>query len=174
MPWPYGPYNIWNQVPYPAYQTGKDASNSIEPRVHQHLQHLADQRGGVRIHAVHSARGAQQSERSLHFRAEAIHTDSSSQTSPGLIPNVEFEGGNTEIANDQLYIAGGEAPPFLGAQNTYTFNDALTKLLGKHLLKAGFYAEVGLLQQSHRRQRQRLSLDATPIAESPATTGQTC
>ena len=43
-----------------------------------------------------------------------------------LIPNVALRrplGG--------LYIGGGEAPPYLGAQNNYTFNDGLTKHEGQ-------------------------------------------
>jgi hypothetical protein len=142
VPWPYGPYNVWNQVPYPAYQTGKDASNSINFVLTNTLSSsltneaaLAYTRFTLRetlsnLNAVSAS--------ALKYPYADLFTSKS-----GLIPNVEFEGGNTEIANDQLYIAGGEAPPFLGAQNTYTFNDALTKLLGKHLLKAGFFAEVG-------------------------------
>jgi Carboxypeptidase regulatory-like domain len=141
VPWPYGPYNVWNQVPYPAYQTGKDASNSIDLILTNTFSSsltneasLAYTRFTLR-EALSNLSAVSTS--ALNYPYAFLFTNGS-----GLIPNVQFEGGNTELASDQLYIAGGEAPPFLGAQNTYTFNDAVTKLLGKHMLKAGLYTEV--------------------------------
>jgi hypothetical protein len=142
VPWPYGPYNVWNQVPYPAYQTGKDASNSINLVLTNTFSSSLTNEAALAYtrftlkEALSNLNAVSTS--ALKYPYADLFTSRS-----GLIPNVQFEGGNTEIANDQLYIAGGEAPPFLGAQNTYTFNDALTKLLGRHLLKAGFYAEIG-------------------------------
>lgn len=142
VPWPYGAYNQWNNVPYPAYQTGKNASNSINLVLTNTFSStltneaaLAYTRFTLRedltnLDAVSAS--------ALNYPYSLLFKSSS-----GLIPNVQFEGGNTEIANDQLYIAGGQDQPFMQAQNTYTFNDALTKLLGKHLIKAGFYAEIG-------------------------------
>jgi len=142
VPWPYGPYNVWNQVPYSAFQTGKDASNSINlvltntfgPSLTNEAA-LAYTRFSLR-EAISNLNAVSTS--ALKYPYNFLFPNGS-----GLIPNVQFEGGNTPIANDQLYITGGEVPPYLGAQNTYTFNDALTKLLGRHLLKAGFFAEMG-------------------------------
>jgi Carboxypeptidase regulatory-like domain len=142
VPWPYGPYNVWNQVPYPAYQTGKDASNS--------LSLVLTNTFGATLTNEAALTGTRFTLREALSNLNAVSTSALNypyaflfKNASGLIPNVQFEGGNTEIANDQLYIAGGEAPPFLSAQNSYTLNDALTKLLGRHMLKAGFYAEIG-------------------------------
>lgn len=142
VPWPYGPYNVWNQVPYPAFQTGKDASNSINLVLTNSFGATLTNEGSLSYtrFTLRQALGNLNavSTSALKYPYAFLFSNGS-----GLIPNVQFEGGNTEIASDQLYIAGGEAPPFLGAQDTYTFNDALTKLLGKHLFKFGFYTEVG-------------------------------
>lgn len=143
VPWPYGEYNVWNQVPYPAYQTGKNASNSFDVVLTNTFgASLTNEAsfGYTRftIYEALSNLGAV-STSALNYPYAFLFANSS-----GLIPNVQFEGGNTPLASDQFYIGGGQAPPFLGAQNTYTFNDALTKLIGKHLVKAGFYTEVGL------------------------------
>jgi hypothetical protein len=141
VPWPYGPYNIWNQVPYPAYQTGKDASNSIN---------------GTLTKVLSSTLTNELSLAYTRFTLEEALTNLSAvsttalnypypnlfSTASGIIPNVDFEG-SSQINNDQLYIGGGEAPPFLGAQNAVTFNEAVTKLKSKHLLKAGFFAQTG-------------------------------
>jgi len=141
VPWPYGPYNVWNQVPYPAYQTGKNASNSIDLVLTNTFSSSLTNEAALAytrftlMQALSNLNAASTS--ALNYPYPLLFKSKS-----GLIPNVQFEGGNTEIANDQLYISGGEAPPFLGAQNAYTFNDALTKLLGRHLLKAGFYTEI--------------------------------
>ena len=142
VPWPYGPYNVWNQVPYPAYQTGKDASDSINMVLTNTLSSSLTNEASL-AYTRFTLRQALSnlntvSTTALHYPYAFLFANGS-----GLIPNVQFEAGNTEIANDQLYIGGGEAPPFTSVENTYTFNEALTKLLGRHLLKAGFYTEVG-------------------------------
>jgi hypothetical protein len=142
VPWPYGPYNVWNQVPYPASQTGKDASNSlnltftnvISPSLTNELSvgytrfTLEEKLGS--LSAV--------SRTALNYPYPNLFN-----TQTDLIPNVDFEGGNTAINNSQLYINGGEDPPYLGAQNSYTVNDGLTKLLGKHMIKVGFFGQLG-------------------------------
>lgn len=143
VPWPYGPYNIWNQIPYPANQTGKNASNSVGGNLTEVLSPTVTNE----ITAAYTRFTLEQaisnlsavSTSALNYPYADLFANGS-----GIIPNVEFEGGNTEIANDQLYIGGGEVPPFLMAENTYTVNDVASKLFGKHLFKAGFYAGIGL------------------------------
>jgi hypothetical protein len=135
VPSPYGPWNTWNMVPYPAAQTQKNASNSVN----------------INLTSTFGSRLT--NEASLAYTRLSLFTQLSNlaavtkstlnypyanlfSTKDTLLPNVSFEknvGG--------LYIAGGEAPPYLGAQNNYTFNDGLTYLLGAHLIKFGFYAQ---------------------------------
>ncbi len=140
VPWPYGPYNTWNETPYPAYQTGKDASNSIDGTLTDVLSPTVTNEMTVAYtrftleEAISNLSAV--STTALNYPYADLFTSAS-----GIIPNVDFEGSGA-IGNDQLYIGGGEVPPFLSAQNTYSFNDALTKLLGRHLLKAGFYTEI--------------------------------
>jgi hypothetical protein len=140
VPWPYGPYNIWNQIPYPAYQTGKDASNSANLTLTNTFSSSLTNEATVSYtrFTLEEAIGnlSAVSSTALHYPYADLFANSS-----GIIPNVEFEGDG-EIANDQLYIGGGEVPPFQSAQNIVTFNDALTKLLGKHLFKVGVYTEI--------------------------------
>jgi len=137
MPSPYGPWNMWNMVPYPASQTQKNASNSVN------------------FNLTNVLTSALTNEFSLGYTRFALHTvlsnlDAVSTTklnypyaslfpsSTGILPNISFEkqvGG--------LYLAGGEAPPYLGAQNNYTLNDGVTLLKGTHLFRAGFFAQMG-------------------------------
>jgi hypothetical protein len=143
VPWPYGPYNVWNQIPYPAYQTGKNASNSLNLVLTNTFSSTLTNEGALSYtrFTLRQALGnlGAVSTSALHYPYSLLFANGS-----GLIPNVQLETEyNTAIANDQLWINGGEAPPFPGVQQTYTFNDALTKLYGKHLIKAGFYTEVG-------------------------------
>ncbi len=58
------------------------------------------------------------------------------KSSNPVLPNVSFEKSVGE-----LYVGGGELPPYLGGQDNYTFNDGLTFLKGTHLFRAGFYAQ---------------------------------
>jgi hypothetical protein len=141
VPWPYGPYNQWNQVPYPAYQTGKDASNSINLTMTNALNSTLTNELSLSFTRF-TLEEALSHLNPVSVAALAYPYQNLFSTASGIIPNVDFEG-SSQINNDQLYIGGGEAPPFLSAQNSYTFNEALTKLEGNHLLKAGFFAQIG-------------------------------
>ena len=135
-PSPYGPWNQWNMVPYPAAQTQKNASNSVNMNLTSVLT------------------SSLTNEASLGYTRFTLKTDLSNmnavsttalkypyanlfKTSNTILPNVSFEknaGG--------LYIAGGETPPYLGAQNNITFNDGVTYLKGTHLFSAGIFAQA--------------------------------
>jgi hypothetical protein len=136
VPSPYGPWNMWNQVPYPAAQTQKNASNSLDLNLNSALSsRLTNEAsfGYTRFTLQTALSGLDAvSSTALKYPYANLFTSSSD-----LLPNVSFEksvGG--------LYIAGGEAPTYLGAQNNITFNDGLTLLKGTHLLRAGFYVQV--------------------------------
>jgi len=135
VPSPYGPWNTWNKTPYPAAQTQKNASNSFNGTLTNVLSsRLTNEAslGYTRFTLKTDLTGLSAvSATALSYPHANLFTSSS-----GLLPNVSFEqqvGG--------LYIAGGEAPPYLGAQNNYTFNDGLTYLYRTHLFRAGFYAQ---------------------------------
>jgi hypothetical protein len=141
VPWPYGPYNQWNQVPYPAAQTGKNASNSVLASLTNVLNPSLTNEfsaGYTRFTLKQALANLDTVSRTaLNYPYANLFTSSSD-----LIPNVDFEGSG-QINNNQLYINGGEAPPYLGAQNNYTVNDNLTKVWGKHLFKFGFFGQLG-------------------------------
>jgi hypothetical protein len=135
VPSPYGPWNTWNKTPYPAAQTQKNASNSFNGTLTNVLSsRLTNEAslGYTRFTLKTAITGLSAvSTKALSYPYAGLFTSSS-----GLLPNVSFEqqaGG--------LYIAGGEAPPYLGAQNNYTLNDGLTYLYRTHLFRAGFYAQ---------------------------------
>lgn len=135
VPSPYGPWNQWNQVPYPASQTEKSASNSVNLDLTSVLSSSLTNEAslGYTRFTLKTALGDLNavSTTALNYPYANIFTSTS-----GLIPNVSFEknvGG--------LYIGGGEAPPYLGAQNNITFNDGLTFLKGTHLFRGGFYMQ---------------------------------
>jgi len=137
VPSPYGPWNTWNQTPYPASQTQKNASNSINMTLTNVLSSTLTNEASLgytrfSLHTVFGSMAAVSSTALAYPYANLYSTKSD------LLPNVSFEknlGG--------LYLAGGEAPPYLGAQNNYTFNEGLTKLKGVHLFKAGFFWQMG-------------------------------
>jgi len=137
VPSPYGPWNTWNMVPYPAAQTQKNASNSVNANLTNILSSTLTNEAalGYTRFTLKTALSdlSAVSTTALQYPYAGLFSSSSN-----LLPNVSFEkqvGG--------LYIGGGEAPPYLGAQNNYTFNDGLTKLKGTHLFRAGFFAQVG-------------------------------
>jgi hypothetical protein len=141
VPWPYGPYNVWNQVPYPAAQTGKDASNSFNTTLTNVLgSSLTNEAAvGYTRFTLEEVLGNLSN---VSLTALDYPYGNLFDTKSGILPNVDFEGSGA-INNDQLYITGGEDPPYLGAQNSYTISDSLTKLRGRHLFKVGFYGQMG-------------------------------
>jgi hypothetical protein len=143
VPWPYGPYNTWNQVPYPASQTGKNASNSVNLTLTNVLSPSITNEASIgytRLTLEEMLGNTNAVSRTaLNYPYANLFASSSD-----LLPNVDFGGPNGgEINNEQLYIGGGEAPPYLNAQNSYTVNDNLTKLMGHHLFKVGFFGQMG-------------------------------
>jgi len=144
VPWPYGPYNVWNQLPYPAAQTGKDASNSFSGTLTNTLSQSLTNEASL-AYTRFTLKEALGNLSAVSLSALNYPYQNLFSTSTGILPNVDFGGGSGgEINNEQLYINGNEAPPYLNAQNGYTINDALTKVKGKHLLKAGFFGQMGL------------------------------
>jgi len=145
VPWPYGPYIQWNQVPYPAAQTGKDASNSVNLNFTNVLSSSLTNEAsiGYTRFTLKEVLGDLDnvSRTSLDYPYANLFASSND-----LIPNVAFEGSGA-IGSEQLYISGGEAPVHLNAQNSYTANDNLTKLIGKHLIKVGFFGQMGRYNQ---------------------------
>jgi hypothetical protein len=135
VPSPYGPWNTWNMVPYAAAQTQKNASNSVNINLTSTIGSRLTNQASLAYtrFTLRTALGnlAAVTKSTLNYPYANLFS-----TKNTLLPNVSFEknvGG--------LYIAGGEAPPYLGAQNSYTFSDGLTYLMGTHLIKAGFYAQ---------------------------------
>lgn len=133
VPSPYGPWNMWNQTPYPAAQTQKNASNSVNMTLTNVLSPtLTNQASlGYTRFTLHTVIGnsAAVSRAALNYPYGNLF-----QTSNDYLPNVSFE---KNLGN--MYIAGGETPPYLGAQNNYTFSEGLTKLKSVHLIRFGFF-----------------------------------
>src|SRR6266568_2260346 len=136
VPSPYGPWNMWNQTPYPVPQTQKNASNSVNMTLTNVLSSSLTNEAslGYTRFALHTVIGnaAAVSRTALNYPYANLYS-----TSNDFLPNVSFEknvGG--------MYIGGGETPPYLGAQNNYTFSEGLTKLKGVHLIKVGFFWQM--------------------------------
>lgn len=135
VPSPYGPWNQWNMTPYPAPQTQKNASNSVDIDLNNVISpRLTNEAslGWTRFTLRTAVTGLSAvSTTALNYPYANLFKASNS-----ALPNVSFEK-----SVGQLYVGGGELPPYLGAQDNYTFNDGLTYLKGTHLIRAGFYAQ---------------------------------
>lgn len=137
VPSPYGPWNTWNNVPYPVSQTQKNASNSISFKLTNALSSTLTNEATL-TYTRFTMKTALSNLDAASRTALSYPYANLFASSNDLLPNVAFEQ-----SVGQLYIAGGEAPPYLGAQNSYVFSDGVTRLLGRHLLRAGFYAQFG-------------------------------
>jgi hypothetical protein len=139
VPAPYGPYNTVNfaTIPYPAAQEGRNASNSLNfnlaDTITQTLTNelsVAYTRFRLRIDLGNEAAVS---------RSATGYPYANVYPGSDVLPNVSFSSG---IPGP--YIPGGEAPPFSTIQNTTTITDGVTKELGKHLLRFGFYDVLAL------------------------------
>ena len=133
VPAPYGPYNTINfaKIPYPAAQEGRNASDSINFNLTNTFNQTLTNALSVsytrfRLRVDINDLGAVSRSASGYPYANVY---------PGsdVLPNVSFTNASG------AYIPGGETPPFSTIQNTTTVNDAMTKVLGRHLLQFGFY-----------------------------------
>ncbi len=133
VPAPYGPYNTVNfaKIPYAAAQVGRNASNSLN------------------LNLTNTITPSLTNELTVAYTRFNLRVDIGDQTAvsrtatgypyanvyPGsdILPNVSF------TSTSGVYLPGGEAPPFSTIQNTTSLTDGLTKVIGNHLVRFGFY-----------------------------------
>ena len=138
VPSPYGPWNTWNQTPYPAAQTLKNASNSINMTVTSVLTSSLTNEASIAYTRI--AYGTQITNAAV-VSATALKYPYANlfQTDNSFLPNVGFDGTYA----GGLYLSGGEKPGYVSAQNMYTVNEGLTKLKGVHLIRFGVFGQMG-------------------------------
>jgi hypothetical protein len=134
VPAPYGPYNTinYNNIPYPASQEGRNASdsininltNTIRPTLTNELSLAYTRfRLGITLNNLNAV-----------SRSSTAYPYANVYPGSNIVPNISFSYNH---AGSQ--IPGGEVPPFATIQNTTTVTDGLTKKLGTHLIQFGFY-----------------------------------
>jgi hypothetical protein len=137
VPSPYGPWNQWNQTPYPGAQTLKNASNSVNATLTNVLSPSLTNEASLvytRIgYGFTMSNSSAVSRTGLNYPYGNLF-----QTNSKFLPNVSFEKNVGD-----LYLAGGEVPGFTSAQNMYTFSEGLTKLKGVHLIRFGVFWQMG-------------------------------
>lgn len=136
VPAPYGPWNQWNMVPYPASQTEKNASNSVNMSLTSVLTPALTNEASL-AYTRFTLKTALTGLDAVSTTKLAYPYANLFPTNNAVLPNLSFEkqvGG--------LFLSGGENPPFLSAQNSIIFNDGLTMLKGTHLYRAGVYAQI--------------------------------
>ncbi|NYF81325.1 TonB-dependent receptor [Granulicella arctica] len=135
-PWPYGPYNTFNQTPSIAPMTGKQASNSINGNLTDVLSSSLTNELALsytRFTTKYTIGNQSSILRSTYNFPYGLYFN----TNNPFMPNVSFDN-NMGVS----YLTPGITPLYLGAQNTITISDGISKLKGNHLLRAGFYSQV--------------------------------
>lgn len=133
VPAPYGPYNTINfaTIPYPAAQEGRNASNSLNFNLANTItQSLTNE---LSVAYTRFSLGITLGNQAAVSRTAKGYPYANVYPGSDILPNVSF----TNTAG--IYLPGGETPPFSGTQNTTTITDGVTKQLGNHLLRFGFY-----------------------------------
>ena len=135
-PFPYGLWQTWPQVPYPGGMVTSDHSDSVavnltntfSPTVTNQLTVTANNL----FYGSHLSTLLNVSATKLGYPYYGVYNNGL-----GIIPNV---GGDTQAAGiGDIFDEGGVIPNQNTPKWTYTLAEDVSKVLGTHLLKAGFY-----------------------------------
>ena len=135
-PWPYGPWNTWNQTPSVAPLTGKQASNSINGNLTNVLG--ASLTNELNVSYTRFTQTYTIGNESSILRSTLNFPDTLwFNTGNPIMPDVSFDNGM-----GSFYETPGITPLYVNAQNIITFGDSVSKLKGNHLLSAGVYGQI--------------------------------
>jgi hypothetical protein len=136
VPFPFGYYDNFTPNAYAGGQINHDTSNSIVGNMatsfsstlvneltfaYTRLNFLTDLNNPAAV-----------SRSALGYTAADLYPDNST-----IIPNVQPGYGNGPYAS--IYLPGGSYPTTNAPQQTYVVNENVSKMLGRHFLKAGVY-----------------------------------
>jgi len=136
VPFPFGYYNTFTPNAYPTEQVGRNTSHSI-------IGNLATSFSPTLINEVtfaytrlnfltYLANEALVSRSKLGYTAQDLYPDGSD-----ILPNVQPGYGGAGYAS--IYLRGGTYPTTNAPQQIYVVNENITKLLSRHVIKAGVY-----------------------------------
>ena len=135
-PWPYGPWNTWNQTPSPAPLTGKQASNSINGNLTNVLSSTLTNELSLsytRFATTYTIGNENSILRStLNFPYRLWFN-----TNNPIMPDVSFDSDM-----GSFYMTPGITPLYVNAQNIVTISEGVSKLKANHLFRAGFYSQI--------------------------------
>jgi hypothetical protein len=135
-PFPYGLWQTWPQVPYPGGMVTADHSNSVAANLtHIFAPTLTDQltvTASNLFYGAHLTTPNNVSATKLGYPYYGVYNNGR-----GIIPNV---GGDTEATGiGDIFDEGGVIPNQNTPKWNITVGNDVSKVLGTHLLKAGFY-----------------------------------
>lgn len=134
VPAPYGPYNTinYNPIPYPAWQEGRNSSNSLVTDFTATLSPTLTNE--LSVSYTRFALGITLGNEAAVSRTATAYPYANVYPGSDILPNLNFSYNHASAQ-----IPGGEVPPYTGVQNTTSITDGLTKKLGAHLIQLGFY-----------------------------------
>ena len=133
VPFPYGLWQTWPQSPYPGDVTSKDHSHSVATNLtHSFSPTLTNQltfTASNLFYGAYLATPEKVSASKLGYPYYGVYNN-------GLdtIPNVGGDPGVGDVFNE-----GGVVPNQNTPKWTYTLSEDVSKVVGTHLIKAGFY-----------------------------------
>lgn len=137
VPYPYGAYNTFSLVPYPALTTLLDHSHSLTGRLATTLPRTFNNELTATVTRL--TLGEQFSNTQAVSRTATNYPYANLySTGSDLVPNVSF--GQSPHAGS-LYLRGGDFPAYDTTEQTIVTGDQLSKVLHNHLIKGGVYYE---------------------------------
>lgn len=136
VPYPYGLWQYWPQNPYPGKVIGSDYSHSLALNFTHAFSPTLTNELSVTFNKLWYGNQLSQpnavSATALGYPYQGVYDNGFD-----LIPNVGGDTTDTRVAN--FYNQGGVVPNQNTPKWTYTISENISKALGSHLLKGGFY-----------------------------------
>ena len=136
VPFPFGYYNTFTPNLFTADQYNHNDSNSVVTNLSTALTSTTTNQlifSYTRLNFQTYVGNPNAISRStLGYTAADLYNNDSN-----ILPNIQPEYGDAGYAS--LYLIGGSYPTIHAPQQTYVVNENVTKLLGRHTLKAGVY-----------------------------------
>ena len=135
-PFPYGLWQFWPTNPYPGNVTGSNSSHSVATNfAHGFSPTLTNEVNFTASHLFYRnylTDPAAVSASKLGYPYYGVYNNGLD-----VIPNVDGDVASTGVAD--FFNEGGVIPNQNAPKWTYTLSENVAKVLGTHLLKAGFY-----------------------------------
>jgi len=136
VPFPYGYFDNFTLSPYPASPTTNNHSNSVTANLATSFgPTLTNELSFTLTRLVYGF--ALQDQSAVLSSAVGYPYSGLYPNATGLVPNVQFGGGNAGAGS--IYLPAGFYPNYKSGQQIFNVSDSVSKVIANHVVKVGVY-----------------------------------